>query len=215
MRWSSWGRLDEEEGVGIAFRDVLFNGIGALLVVALVLFVLINPPTNEKEADPPPAGEIKIEIYWDNDLHADVDLWVKGPKGPPVGYSNKGGLHYNLHRDDLGKFPEDDPINYEFTSSRGIPAGPHCVNVHLFSNGSGELPVNVKVTAKIVKPDTQGVIKNSGGPDLVADVALEKVKQERNAFCFVTNESGDIESGDENFYQSDAICLRSPAGCAQ
>ena len=50
----------------------------------------------------------------------------KAPDDIPVGYSNKGGLFFNLLRDDLGKYKDNSPINYEVSYSRGISEG----NIH-------------------------------------------------------------------------------------
>ena len=45
------------------------------------------------------------------------------PDDIPVGYSNKGGLFFNLLRDDLGIYKDNSPVNYEVSYSRGISKG--------------------------------------------------------------------------------------------
>ena len=65
-------------------------------------------------------------------LKSVVDLWVKAPDDIPVGYSNRGGLFFNLLRDDLGVYKDPTPINYEVAYSRGINPGEHIVNLHLY-----------------------------------------------------------------------------------
>lgn len=216
MRRRWFGGDDEtlaDDGVSTVFRDTFLNGAGALLAFVVVLLTLMNPPTEEVSELTVPPGNIIIEAYWPNELNADVDLWVKGPEGSPVGYSNKGGTHYNLLRDDLGKQSDDDPVNYEVTYSRGIPVGGHCVNLHLYSNRSNVLPIPVKVTVKLAQGEVGGNMKGSGSPVLITDVKLSATGKERNVFCFVTNKEGKIETGKDAVYQSDAICLRSPSGC--
>jgi hypothetical protein len=112
------------------FRD--FTLLMMLGFVALVVWLLphVNPPASEADADPP--GNVVIAITWpEGDI--DVDLWVTGPgELTPIGYSNRGGVLFNLLRDDLGRLPDATPLNYENAYSRGILAGEYIVNVHCY-----------------------------------------------------------------------------------
>ncbi len=204
----------DDDAEQIIANDALSNVIGGLFALCVLFLVLVNTPGREEVLKSDPPGNILIEIYWDETLDADVDLWVRGPEGSPVGYSNKGGEHYNYLRDDLGRTAKDDPINYEMSASRGLPKGPHCANVHLYSNRSGILPVHVKATVKIAKGAPGENAKGGGTPLLKREISLSAVGKERNLFCFTLDENGDIiEQGKLKPFTSDQICLRSPKGC--
>jgi hypothetical protein len=96
---------------GTVFRD--FSMLMVLGFVAMVVWLLphVNPPADSSEADPP--GNVIVAITWPEG-DTDIDLWVTGPgEIRPVGYSNKGGVLFNLLRDDLGHMPDATPLNYE------------------------------------------------------------------------------------------------------
>jgi len=109
------------------FRDAI--SLLALLMTLLVILTLplINPPANEGQAKPP--GSMAVHIFWpegDND----IDLWVVGPMEPtPVGYSNKGGIMWNLLRDDLGRTADATKMNFENAYTRGLLAGEYIINI--------------------------------------------------------------------------------------
>ena len=42
-----------------------------------------------------------VKVIDGDTVDVDIDLWVKAPDDIPVGYSNQGGLFFNLLRDDL------------------------------------------------------------------------------------------------------------------
>lgn len=202
----------DDDGVSTAFKDTYLNMMAAFFILALVFLAGVNVPGSEKVKESDPPGNVMIEIYWPEELNTDVDLWVKGPEGPPIGYSNKGGVHYNYLRDDLGRTVKEDLINYELSASRGLPKGPHCANVHLYSNTSGILPVHVTATVKISKGEGED-IKGGGIPVLITEVDLPSVGKEKNLFCFALDEKGDIiTDGDLKPFSSDEIRLRSFTG---
>ena len=113
-----------------------------LLFVIVILLLHVRPPKEETPGDSPP-GNVTVEVEWPPGWDTDVDLWVLAPgKGAvPVGYSNKGGKYFNLLRDDLGKREDVGESNYEYSYSRGIPAGEYTVNLHLFRNNEARFPV--------------------------------------------------------------------------
>lgn len=188
QRWSDDGT--ERDGENTFVQDVQSNSSGAIAFLMVILLALISVPGKENVAGATIPGNILVEAYWPDDRDTDVDLWVMGPDKKPIGYSNKGGQYYNLLRDDLGRQSKDDPVNYELTTSRGIPVGWHCVNVHLYSNNSRQLPVPVKVTVKVQRdlPGSSG--KGSDAPVLVSEVSLKMEGQELNVFCFKIDENG-------------------------
>ena len=89
-------------GMNVSFRDMLFLLVFAYLVIGAVALAHVAKKDEEAKGQTPP-GNVIVELTWDKDVDADVDLWVQGPGDVPVGYSNKSGIIFNLLRDDLGK----------------------------------------------------------------------------------------------------------------
>lgn len=199
----------------ITFQDGLCNSLGAFLLLMIIFLLLVNPKARFTEEPIPPPGNIIVEAYWskidsvtNKPIDTDVDLHVKCGEEPPISYSNKGNRRCNYLRDDLGStYDPSDPVNYEFTVSRGLVAGRYCVNVHEYSNRWGQWPIDVQVTVKINK-GTAGSGKSEITKVLDKTVQLTQVGQEINLFCFFVDEKGEYES--DKTFQSDAICLRSP-----
>ena len=84
----------------VAFIDLLFNllvGFTSLFIIALLL---INPVAKTGKIEP--EVEMIITTEWDKDSNNDIDIWVKGPNGPAVGYSGKDIGYIVLNRDDIG-----------------------------------------------------------------------------------------------------------------
>jgi len=202
---------DDAETQAIIQRDVNMNGTGAVVLVLCVVAAAIGAALATPELDiATPPGNITIEAIWPRDKRVDVDLWVAGPSGNPVGYSNKGNHIYNLLRDDLGSVITNDQVNMETVFSRGLPVGKHCVNLHLYSNASSAtLPIPVELTLLIAKglPDENSKMVKVAPHK--TEVLLEEVGQERNAFCFKLDTAGNIEGGENGFYRSDSVHLRS------
>src|SRR3546814_3333786 len=102
----------------ILFRDALFIMVLIQYILIVLMLPHLNPPASAKQADPP--GNLIVHVSWPEG-DADVDLWLDGPAEPvPVGYSNKGGVLWNLLRDDLGTKPDATPLNYENAFTRGV-----------------------------------------------------------------------------------------------
>jgi hypothetical protein len=131
-----------------------------------------------------------VELRWPDELNVDVDLWVQAPGDVPVGYSNQGGAIFNLLRDDLGHINDATDLNYEFSYSRGVPAGEYTVNLHLYRNLANVYPVPAVVAVSV---------KNS--PNLPAQqILLTKLNlshedEELTAFRFKLDEEGRLLSG--------------------
>ena len=113
-------QFDDSDDSGTVFRDVIMLVLCGFVAIVILLLPHVNPPATAVEAATPP-GNVIVELRWPDDSSADVDLWVQAPGDRPVGYSNKGGLVFNLLRDDLGKYNDPIEINYEVSYSRGIP----------------------------------------------------------------------------------------------
>lgn len=119
-----------------------------------------------------------------------MDLWVEAPGDVPVGYSNKGGRIFNLLRDDLGHRRDGTGLNYEMAFSRGTPAGEYTVNVHLYRDNSGRLPLPA-VVAVSVKARPDSVIQ----PIATERVELARVGQELTVVRFSLDETGQLVPG--------------------
>lgn len=182
---------DSDDGGGTVFRDVIMLALMGFVVIVILLLPHINPSKQKENVDINPPGNVIIEIQWPDDLDTDVDLWVQGPGDVPVGYSNKGGKLFNLLRDDLGKSNDATTINYENSFSRGIVEGEYTVNLHLYRNVSGVLPITVIVVVSVKEnPDA------STKQILTRTVDLLSVGQEITVFRFELNKHGklDVES---------------------
>lgn len=184
--------LIEEDDSDTVFRDVIFLALAGFIAIVLLLLPHLNPPAKAEEEAPSP-GNVIVEIRWPDELNTDVDLWVEAPGDVPVGYSNKGGLVFNLLRDDLGLHADFSGLNYEVSYSRGTPAGDYTVNLHLYRDLSGILPVPVTVVVS-VKPSPEQAAKQI----LATKVALKQEGQETTAFRFSLDESGRLVRGSVN-----------------
>lgn len=183
--------LDEQDDdtTHTVFRDVIFLALAGFVAMVLLLLPHLNPPATAHEGMPAP-GNVIVEISWSNKVDADVDLWVQAPGDRPVGYSNKGGLLFNLLRDDLGGQSDVTNINYEVSYSRGIEAGEYTVNVHLYRDMSHQLPLPVSVSVS-VKNSPQVAAKRI----LTTKVIMKHQGQETTAFRFELDTDGKLVSG--------------------
>jgi hypothetical protein len=181
--------LFEEDGNDTVFRDVIFLALAGFVAMVLLLLPHLNPPAKAEAAVSSP-GNVIVEVRWPDESDADVDLWVQAPGDRPVGYSNKGGLIFNLLRDDLGLQSDVTGLNYEVSYSRGVPAGEYTVNLHLYRHKEGPLPLPVVVVVS-VKPNA-----SSGARKLLAtEVRLGQEGQELTAFRFDLDEDGGLVAG--------------------
>lgn len=178
--------LDSSDTV---FRDVIMLALAGFVAIVIILLPHLNPPGKAVKSATPP-GNVIVELRWPDSLNTDVDLWVKGPRDVPVGYSNQGGLIFNLLRDDLGHRDDASNVNYEVAYSRGRPAGEYTVNVHLYRNASGQSPVPVSVVASLKKDPQASAI-----PLVQTDLSLQHLNQEVTAFRFRLTEKGDLVPG--------------------
>ena len=179
----------DDDGGGTVFRDVIFLALAGFVAMVLLLLPHLNPPATANEGAPAP-GNVIVEIAWPDKIDADVDLWVEAPGDGPVGYSNKGGKIFNLLRDDLGGQSDVTDINYEVSYSRGVPAGEYTVNVHLYRDMSGQLPLNVNVVVS-VKPSAKATAKRI----LTTNLEMQHQGQELTAFRFELDEDGKLVVG--------------------
>lgn len=166
---------------------MLFLIIIGLLPIIVLILPFINPPEPTKVEAPLP-GRIIVEIFWDPELPADIDLWVKAPGDIPVGYSNKGGKIFNLLRDDLGHVNDVSNINHEISYSRGRPPGEYIINIHAFSLKGSKVPIKVLIVISIAISETSGITRI-----LKKTVNLTYEGHQITVFRFILGEHGRID----------------------
>ena len=185
----SFESFDGDE-TGTVFRDVSMLALAGFIAMVLLLLPHLNPPGQAAQESTQPPGNVIVEARWPDGLDSDVDLWVEAPGDVPVGYSNKGGVIFNLLRDDLGKRADATGMNYEVSYSRGIPAGEYTVNVHLYRNTAGIVPIPVTIVASVKK-----TAKESARQLLASKIELVREGEELTVFRFRLSEEGDLVPG--------------------
>jgi len=174
-----------EGGAETVYRDVIFLALVGFVAMVIMLLPHIKKSSEEAEDQKAP-GHVIVEIHWPQDMPYDVDLWVKAPNEPPVGFWNQGGIVFNLLRDDLGDEGDATKENYEVSYSRGIPAGEYIVNVHMY----GPLPNGVVVPVSVVVSTRQRF--GHTRQILQTTIRLERRNQEETAFSFRLTSEGDL-----------------------
>ena len=143
--------LDEDQS-NTVFRDVTLLALSGFVAIVLLLLPWLNLKT-KSEVIKEPVGSVIIELFWNDDIDADLDLWVQGPNDGPVGFAKPSGLVFNLLRDDRGLTGDYTPLNYEISFTRGIVAGEYQANVHLFKHNKNKSKIQAMVSASLVTPD--------------------------------------------------------------
>jgi hypothetical protein len=180
----------EHDDAGIVFRDLITLALCGFVVCVVLIMPHINPPVTKTAEGTDPPGNVIVEVRWPDEIDSDVDLWVEAPGDVPVGYSNKGGVIFNLLRDDLGRRADATGMNYEVSYSRGIVAGEYTVNVHLYRNTADIFPIPVTVVTSVKK-----AAKDSARQLLASHVELTREGEELTVFRFRLNEDGDLVPG--------------------
>jgi hypothetical protein len=196
-------QLDEDEG-GTVFRDVIMLALAGFVAMVLLLLPHLNPPGEAAKENTQPPGNVIVEVRWPDELDSDVDLWVEAPGDIPVGYSNKGGVIFNLLRDDLGRRADATGMNYEVSYSRGIPAGEYTVNVHLYRNAANVFPIPVTVVTSVKKSP-----KESARQLLASKIELVREGEELTVYRFKLSEEGDLVPGSVHSLQRNLRAWRS------
>ena len=183
---------DIEES-NVVFRDIILLTLTGFISMVVLLVPFINPPTEKVDSSSPP-GNVIVELFWDNERDVDIDLWVKAPGDIPVGYSNQGGLFFNLLRDDLGKYKDNTPVNYEVSYSRGISEGIYAVNIHLYREDKSPFqPIVAKLVISIINPDTKARKQILKSEKLLKDVGAEIT-----IFQFALDKKGNLDKDSIN-----------------
>ena len=185
----------------VVFRDVILLALTGFISMVILLIPFINPPTEEESSSTPP-GNVIVELFWDDKRDVDIDLWVQAPDDIPVGYSNKGGLFFNLLRDDLGIYKDNSPVNYEVSYSRGISDGVYIANVHLYREDKAPFkPILAELLVSVVDPDS-----NKRKQILRTSKKLEEIGKEITVFQFELNKKGKLN---KNSINNKYVMLRS------
>lgn len=174
-----------------------FFKVMILMFLILIMFLLaISAKKKQEETEAGiHNGNVAVSITWPNG-DTDVDLWVMGPgELVPVGYSNMGGLKWNLVRDDLGS--KNDPVdtNFETAYERGVATGEYTVNVHCYRCNIVPVPVRVEVRVNRFVINTvypQGHWE--GKTIFTGNVILKQAGQERTAVNFRMDKDGNIQT---------------------
>lgn len=181
------GHRDRLTPTLFAANDLLLSLLACLLVAAF-LIAAKKPQDPTKETDKP-AGNISVNDFWQNNIDADVDLWLRQPDGEVVSFHHKSGSACSLLRDDLGGVNDITTLNFENTYCRGGMPGEYAVNAQLYRNPSG---VSIDVQAELrIQRDL-----NQGSPvTFNAHVTLDHVGDEATLFRFSIDEDGDLVPG--------------------
>ena len=185
----------------VVFRDVILLALTGFISMVILLIPFVNPPTEEESSSTPP-GNVIVELFWDDKRDVDIDLWVQAPDDIPVGYSNKGGLFFNLLRDDLGIYKDNSPVNYEVSYSRGISDGVYIANVHLYREDKTPFkPIVAELLVSVVDPDS-----NKRKQILRTSKKLEEIGKEITVFQFELDKKGKLN---KNSINNKYVMLRS------
>jgi hypothetical protein len=182
-------RLDGDD-TGTVFRDTIMLALAGFVALVILMLPYLNPKQTKSAENMEPPGNVIIEARWPDDIDSDVDLWVQAQGDMPVGYSNKGGLMFNLLRDDLGHRADATKMNYEVSYSRGIPPGEYTINVHLYRNAARVSPIPVTVVASVKKS-----AQESARQLLATHLDLTREGQELTVFRFRIDDKGNLVPG--------------------
>lgn len=182
---SRWGRRDDEqEDTETAFANFALTFAKAMIVLAIMLFVMITDATKKEEGIKPKA-EAVIMVEWsttDNDASGkvDVDTWVKNPSGRLVYFGNREADNTFLDRDDLGT---NCKIScYEITTFRALDDGEYILNLNVY-NAHDQKGNNIGPGIKLLKPLPVHIKIIKLNPTVVTQfdttVILDTMKQEK------------------------------------
>ena len=189
--------MEDNETTYIVWLDNTLLMLGSFILMAFMMMALINPPKpTETTAGTPLVGTMLVEILWADKIDVDIDLWVQAPGDKIIGYSNKGGVIFNLLRDDLGRPGDTLDLNYEVAYTRGLPEGEYVINVHLYRLNAVTLPLDVK--AKITVQDPQTKLSREIAQKTIT---LTKPGQELTVFRFRMDSKGNLVAGTMNDIQ--------------
>jgi len=191
LDFSKEDQIDEVQSDTV-FRDVTLLALSGFVSIVILLLPWLNVKTRN-EIVKEPVGSVIFELFWNDKVDADLDLWVKGPNDGAVGYSKPSGLVFNLLRDDRGLAGDHTPLNYEISFTRGIIPGDYQANVHLFKHDKNKSKIEALVIASLVTPD-----KSHRKQILEKKVVLKKESTEKTVLRFKLDNNFKVVPGSVN-----------------
>ncbi len=179
-----------DDHFGKGWQDTITVLCCTFMLISALMLAHISSKAKASASGNEAPGNVMIEVRWPDEVNADVDLWVQGPGDIPVGYSNKGGVLFNLLRDDLGKVAEVTDLNCEVSYSRGLYPGLYVANLHLFHNAGNVYPVEATVVASVERKPNESAVQVA-----TAKVSLKKEGQETTAFRMRLDADGNVVPG--------------------
>ncbi len=171
------------------FIDVLFC---CLLMLVAILFLLKTEEEKTKARIPNVIYE--VILTWDAESADDLDLYVQSASGHVVSFNNREGGQgslISLDHDALGKRNNSlgqgqegviVKAHEEVVSFRAVFDGENIVTVHVYSKRDQE-PVKATIRLVKVKPYKEVITK---------EITFESTGQEKTAFRFVTDKTGEV-----------------------
>ena len=171
------------------FIDVLFC---CLLMLVAILFLLKTE--EEKTKSRPPNVIYEVILTWDGKSKDDLDLYVQAASGHVVSFNNREGGQgslISLDHDALGIrnnfLPKDQQgviakFHEERVSFRGVTNGENIVTVHVYSKRD-DAPTKGTIRHIKIKPFKEEIVK---------EITFESTVQEKTAFRFLTDSTGEI-----------------------
>ena len=145
--------------IHISQIDLLFCTIIFILIVMVTLSKLVNTKESkevkkEEKVMLTVEAALSVSITWPKGPE-DIDLWVTGPDGRPVGYQNTRSESLGYLRDDTGSSQNDIGAdhNYELVTAHKFKPGHYVVNLHYFSSHGGKTKIDIKVKILLKKKD--------------------------------------------------------------
>ena len=163
-------------------RDIMNN----------ILFLLKTE--EEKTKSRPPNVIYEVILTWDGKSKDDLDLYVQAASGHVVSFNNREGGQgslISLDHDALGIrnnfLPKDQQgviakFHEERVSFRGVTNGENIVTVHVYSKRD-DAPTKGTIRLIKIKPFKEAIVK---------EITFESTGQEKTAFRFLTDSTGEI-----------------------
>lgn len=128
-------KLEEQEDTDSILGAGIQQKFGAMMMAFAIIFMFVALiPHKDSDGKGQRAGTMCFELYWSDAINEDIDMWVKGPDGIPIGYNNKNGVQFDLLRDDLGFQLDLSGKNAEITCARQVVPGSYTMNAYWFAD---------------------------------------------------------------------------------
>ena len=75
----------DTDSTSTVFRDVILLALAGFIAIVILLLPHINPPKQDDSKDMPPPGNLMVQLFWDDKLDIDLDLWSQAPDDVAVG----------------------------------------------------------------------------------------------------------------------------------